>query len=176
MKKIFLLLLLMLAAVSCMETVDSYDPQPVPEPQDPPALMGKAFTRVVSFTANNKFSEIVTIPKEIVVYPSDIVLVYLRWSKQPNVWRLLPTSKFFTDGGELQYSFDFTTEDVSLFLTGDINLYTLGPKWTDHQVFRVVVMPATMAQKVDINDMKTVMNMVKERGRAYGRVPGGNAK
>ncbi len=158
MKK-YLLLFLPIFVLSCEGPVGP------PGPPGPPGPIGQAFEVVADFNSANNFSQLFTFPEDIVVFESDIVLVYLLWEVDEetgyDVWQPLPVSIFFVDG-ELQYAFDHTVADVRIFLTGDINLTALGPTWTQDQIFRVVIMPVEYIQGNNINlkDMEAVMELV----------------
>ncbi len=160
MKKYFALLLGFII-VSCEGPVGP------PGPPGPPGPIGQVFEVIADFTPSNNYSQIFAFPEEIVVYQSDIVVVYLLWEVDQetgyDVWQQLPVSVFFS-GGELQYAFDHTVADVRLFLTGDINLNTIGPGFTQDQIFRIVILPSeyVQANNVNLKDTEAVMNLVDE--------------
>ena len=54
------------------------------------------------------------------------------------------------------YNYEFTQTHVDFFLEGS-NLGLLGGEWTQNQVFRVVVVPATQVNGVDTSDINTVI-------------------
>lgn len=92
---------------------------------------------------------------------SDVALVYLLWGVDDNgveIWRQIPSSIFFADGGILQYNFDFTKFDVNLFLDANFPLDELGGAHTDNWVARVVVVPGNFMNsgRVDFSDYKAV--------------------
>ena len=89
------------------------------------------------------------------IYSDEVILVYRRWSN--NTWRLLPQTVFFENGNELDYNFDFTQNDVSIFLDSTLDLNTLGAEWIQNQTFRIVIIPASQINGVDISDINTVM-------------------
>ena len=161
MKKLSLILAV-LVMVSCQG-----DPGPVgPEgPQGPSGPVGQAFEVEANFSESNNYTQFFEIPSSIEVLESDIVAVYLLWEVDENtgndVWQPLPVSVFFDDG-ELQYAFDHTFVDVRLFLTGDINLGTVGDSYTQNQIFRVAVLPVDYveANKINMSNMGQVMNTV----------------
>ncbi len=109
-----------------------------------------------SFSQSNNFSRLVTINPPI--YSSDMILVYHLYDVDngTDVWRLMPQTYFFAGGGELDYNFDFTRFDVSLFLDANFDLNTLSPAWTQNQTFRIVIVPGYFSGKranaVDFKD------------------------
>ncbi|HEX6983620.1 MAG TPA: hypothetical protein VF181_12745 [Balneolaceae bacterium] len=158
-----LLILSVMFFVSC--GTGPQGPAGPPGPPGPPGLIGQAFEAQVNFDASNNYSQIVAFPSSIEVFTSDIVLAYLLWevdeSTGQDVWQPLPVSVFFNDG-ELQYAFDHTATDVRLFLTGDKDLNTVGPAFTQDQIFRIVILPVEYVQssKINLNDVNEVMNIV----------------
>lgn len=81
---------------------------------------------------------------------SDMILIY-RLADVINtgldVWESIPQTIYFSNGEELDYNFDFTTNDISIFL-GYTNPSVLIPQYTQNQVFRVVVVPGYLTNKV----------------------------
>lgn len=63
-----------------------------------------------------------------------------------DVWRTLPQAVYLPQG-ELDYNFDFTKNDVNIFLDSDFSLTTLSSSWTQSQVFRVVIIPGYFSNK-----------------------------
>ena len=105
-------------------------------------------------------------PQTVEVFESDVVLVYILWEQDVDgngdpvdVWRLLPQTRLL-DQGILQYNYDFTFFDVSIFLESDFDLGTLASVDTDAQIFRIAVLPAEFAagSRLDRSNIKAVMN------------------
>jgi hypothetical protein len=113
-----------------------------------------------SFTAANNYSKLITLNPPI--YSSDMVLVYRSFDviNNQNVWRQLPQTVYLAQG-ELDYNFDFTRNDINLFLDSDFDLATLGTAWSQNQLFRVVIIPGYFSNKynkaVDFNDYNAVV-------------------
>ena len=106
------------------------------------------FEATVDFTANNEFQQLVTIPSNVEVFESDVILVYLLEDVVSDgnggsldVWSQLPQT-FFVSQGTLVYNFDYTFVDVRLFLDGNFDLNTLGSEFTNDQTFRIAVVPS----------------------------------
>jgi len=120
-------------------------------PQGPPGppginILGQVYEVNIDFTAGNNYSQIVTFPNDIIVYESDVVLIY--WLEEVSgtldVWSPLPQTIYFNDGS-FQYTFNHTFVDANIFLQGDIDLSTLGNGFTRDQVFRIAIVPSEFA-------------------------------
>jgi hypothetical protein len=129
---------------------------PGPPGDDGAVLVANAFEIEVDFNAGNGYRIIEDYGFE--VFPFDVTLVYILWEQDngTDIWRLLPQVLEFPEG-QLQYNYDFTQTDVSIFLDGTVNFNILGSEWTQDQVFRVVVIPADNVGLVNINSLEEVM-------------------
>lgn len=126
-------------------------------PQGPPGESAIAFEISGSFNTGNDFQ----IQKfyDFQVFPDEVVLVYRLWSDPTDdldVWRLLPQTVYFDGGSDLVYNYDFTQEDVIVFLDSSSNLEGLGPEWTQDQFFRVIIVPASELNNVDVSNFDAV--------------------
>jgi len=123
-------------------------------------LLAEVFEVRTSFTAANNYSKLITLNPPI--YNSDMVVVYRLFDviNGQNLWRQLPQAVYLVQG-ELDYNFDFTRNDISLFLESDFDLATLGSAWSQNQVFRVVIIPGYFSNKnkkeIDFNDYDAVV-------------------
>lgn len=118
-------------------------------PAGPPgdSELAQVFEATANFNPGNSYSRLVTFPSDIVVYESDVVLVYLLEEVVDgdiDVWSQLPQT-YFLDQGTLLYTFDHTYLDVNIFLDANFNLNTLGSDYTDNQIFRIAILPAEYA-------------------------------
>jgi hypothetical protein len=119
-----------------------------------------------SFSGTNNYSRLVTIDPAI--YASDMILVYHLYEVTNNgtdVWRLMPQTYFFENGGELDYNFDFTQYDVRIFLDANFDLGSLSSSWTQNQTFRIVIVPGFFGNKttktVDFKDYNATIKALK---------------
>lgn len=173
MKKIyFLLSFIFIAFTSCSDDGEMGPPGP-PGPQGPPGedgLIGTVFDIEGDFTAANDYTLFVEYANftDIEVFESDVVLVYLRVGTDGEaggepvyVWRMLPQTYYLDGGGTMQYNYDYTFFDTSIFLDSDVDLSTLGAEFTDNQVFRIAILPADFAQSNDVSNYEAVMSALK---------------
>lgn len=100
------------------------------------------------------------------IFASDVVLIY-RLSGTVNsntpIWQLIPRT-LFVPQGELDYDFDFSQEDFTIYAGGTYNL-SLTPQYLNNQTFRIVIVPASFSTSIDKNNFSAVMNAlnIKER-------------
>lgn len=156
--------------------LDGFDGAPGPQgPQGPagpagPQTLGTVFDVKDTFTTANDFRIYFTFPKDkIEVFDTDVVMVYRLWEILPDdkipVYRPLPQTVFLP-GGAMQYSFDHTFLDASMFLDTQFDRTTLEAKWTTDQTFRVVVIPADFAKNgrlkaIDYNNYQEVSDLLQ---------------
>ena len=133
--------------------------------QDGINILGQVVEIEGTFDAANEYTLFYEFPQSIEVFESDVVLVYILWDQTEDgngepvdIWRLLPQTRLL-DQGILQYNFDHTFFDVSVFLESDFDLSTLLPGDTDNQIFRIAVLPSDFAQgsKLNYSNIDAVM-------------------
>jgi hypothetical protein len=134
--------------------------------QDGVNILGSVLEIEGDFNVGNDYSILYEFPQTVEVFESDVVLVFILWDQTEDgngepvdIWRLLPQTRIL-DQGLLQYNYDHTFLDVSIFLESDFDLDTLQPGDTDNQVFRIAVMPADFASssKMDKSNLDAVMH------------------
>lgn len=166
--KTFVLLLASLFIVSSCEGPMG------PPGQDGDALIGTIFEMEGDFNASNKYELYFDFPQNFEIYNTDVVLVYILWDvvnlngKNTDVWRLMPQtivlkdiSPNYTETDVLQYNFDYTVNDVRIFLETTMNFNDLLPAETQDQVFRIAVLPADFIagkKSAEISDLSLLMN------------------
>lgn len=137
--------------------------------QDGINILGTVLEIEGTFSFDNDYRIFYEFPQTVEVFESDVVLVYILWEQVDDgngelidVWRLLPQTRFL-DQGLLQYNYDHTFFDVSVFLESDFDLATLSPGDTDNQVFRIAIMPAEFGQnsKLDRSNLDAVMRSLQ---------------
>lgn len=114
-----------------------------------------------NFTSSNTYKVKFIFPSTII--SSDMVLVYrlTGTSNGNDLWEFLPETHYFSDGTRnFGYNFDFTRNDVQIYLEGN-DLGTLDAAYRLNQIFRIVVVPADLVYAVDKNNYSEVMNVLK---------------
>lgn len=99
-----------------------------------------------------------------IILDSDNILIY-RMSgtinAQTPVWQLIPRT-LFLDEGELDYDYDFSRVDFTIYAGGTYNL-ALTPQFIQNQTFRIVILPGYFSKSstLDVNDYNAVINYYK---------------
>lgn len=133
-------------------------------------ILGQVYDITGDFTPGNNYSLFSVFSEDapsVEVFETDVVLVYILWeqiddpSGPIDVWRLLPQTRLLNQG-ILQYNYDHTFLDVSIFLEADFDLGTLFPGDTDNQTFRIAILPAdgVGAAKLDVSNMQAVLDFL----------------
>jgi hypothetical protein len=171
MKKIFLLPALLISLIfgACEGPVGppGYDGI---DGLDGVNILGKVYDITDDFSASNDytiFSVFAQDAPSVEVFETDVVLVYILWdqvdssSGPVDIWRLLPQTRLLNQG-ILQYNYDFTYQDVTIFLESDFSLSTLLPGDTNNQTFRIAILPADGVGKsnLDVSNMEEVLKFL----------------
>jgi hypothetical protein len=92
-----------------------------------------------------------------IIYSSDVVLIY-RLSGTINsstpIWQLIPRTLFLSQG-ELDYDYDFSLEDFTIYAGGNYNL-SLTPQYLNNQTFRIVIVPGSFSASINKSDYSAV--------------------
>ncbi|MDT0540881.1 collagen-like protein [Croceitalea sp. P059] len=176
--KTFLGILVVAFAISCegpqgppgLNGFDGLDGLDGLDGQDGINILGQVLEVEGTFEAANDYSIFFEFPQSIEVFESDLVLVYILFEQTDDpdggdpidVWRLLPQTRIL-DQGLLQYNYDHTFLDVSIFLESDFDLSTLPAGDTDNQIFRIAVVPAEFGTDngVDTSNLNAVMSALE---------------
>jgi hypothetical protein len=117
-------------------------PQGIQGPQGDPGEIGIVFEyENIDFTAPD-YEVFLNYPEDFDGLPSDVALVYLLWGTDQDleIWRPLPQTAILPEG-TLVYNYDFTLQDIRLFLDADFSLDQLTAIDTDDWIARVVIVP-----------------------------------
>ncbi len=123
-------------------------------------IVGKVFEVETDFTAAGNFGFVDTYDFDLL--ESDKVLIYVHYGveEERDIWRLLPQTVYLP-GGIFTYNYDFTFTNYSVFLEGNLDLNTLGPEWTENQIFRVLIVPADRIDtRMDYSDHDAMLKLL----------------
>lgn len=156
MKRIFLLL-----AVVAMTAFQSCEGDPGPAgPPGADGLIAEVFEVTTNFvpTADPETSYRSFFDLNPAIFTSDVVLVYeLSGVFDGNdIWKPLPQTYTFDNGGILLYNFDFTVNDFSIFMDANFDRSTLDATWTQNRTFRIVIIPGEFSNIIDVNNYNAV--------------------
>jgi len=149
MKRIFLLL-----AVVGLTTLSSCEgPQGPPGPQGPIGIESEVFElQNINFQLdqNNEYTIFQTLNPPIL--DADNILIY-RMSgtinPQTPIWQLIPRTLYLNEG-ELDYDYDFSRVDFTIYAGGTYNL-ALTPQFIQNQTFRIVIVPGFFSKNSGVN-------------------------
>jgi hypothetical protein len=92
------------------------------------------------------------------ILDSDQILIYRLTgtidSSTP-IWQSIPRTLFLPQG-ELDYDFDFSKEDFTIYAGGTYNL-ALTPQLLNNQTFRIVIIPGYFSKSIDKNNYQAVV-------------------
>jgi hypothetical protein len=95
------------------------------------------------------------------IFASDVVLIYrLSGTIDANtpIWQLIPRTLFLPQG-ELDYDFDFSREDFTIYAGGTYDL-SLTPNFITNQTFRIVIVPGFFGKNSAV-DVKNYNEVIK---------------
>jgi len=123
----------------------------------------------VNFGLNNNGEYTIYRTINPTILDSDSILIYRlagTIDSQTPIWQLIPRT-LFLDEGELDYDYDFSLEDFTIYAGGTYNLAQT-PQFLNNQTFRIVAIPGyfstskgTNSPTVDLSDYNAVV-------KAYG--------
>ena len=154
MKRIFLLL-----AVIGLTTLSSCDGDT--GPQGPPGPESEVFElQNVNFQLNQNNEYTIFQNLTPFINDADNILIYRMAgtiNPQTPIWQLIPRT-LFLDEGELDYDFDFSAVDFTIYAGGTYNL-ALTPQFIQNQTFRIVIIPGYFSKgtSIDYNDYYAVI-------------------
>lgn len=163
MKKIFLLL-----AVVGMTVLQSCEGDAGPQGEPGYSAEAEVFEiRNVNFINDGGGNYTIIYDLNPAILNSDMILMYrlAGVSNGLDIWEQMPKTYYFNNGEELDYNFDFTTNDINVNL-GYTDSSVLQPAFIQNQVFRVVVIPGYLSNKVgadlSYDNVKSKLNITDE--------------
>jgi hypothetical protein len=158
MKKIFLLLAMVSTAAFTGCTIEDDQPNVIENNYD---FVAEAFQlngiNLGFENTTGRYEYLVEFNQPL--FPSDVILVY-RWVNDngTGVWQQIPRTLYLGGGDEVDYDFNFNRDDLLIFADANFDLGT-APEFRNNQTFRVVIIPADGAARVDYSDYNTVAQM-----------------
>lgn len=105
---------------------------------------------------NNRFQIPIRFDASKPLPSTDVVLVYRRngVDNGANVWQPIPRTMYLQQG-DLDYDFDFTVRDVTLYAAADFDIMAQNAdfqnQYMNNQVFRLVFVPASATSKIKLD-------------------------
>ncbi len=160
MKKVIALL----AVIGMFSLQGCSGPEGVPGPAGQDGLLSEVFElKNINFGYNATDGYTIYQKLTPAIYASDVVLIY-RLSGTINsntpIWQLIPRTLFLSQGNELDYDFDFSKEDFTIFAKGNYDLATT-PQYLNNQTFRIVIVPGSFSTTLNTSDYAAVMATLK---------------
>lgn len=161
MKKIFLCLAL-IGLFGLQGCTGPEGPEGPPGPNGQDGLLSEVFElQNVNFGYNATDGYTIYQTLNPNIYASDNILIY-RLSGTINastpIWQSIPRTLYLPQG-ELDYDFDFSKVDFTIYAGGTYDLSTT-PSYLQHQTFRIVIIPGYFSNKmktVDTSDYNAVI-------------------
>lgn len=114
-------------------------------------------TAPITFNAGNDFSQLVLL--DPILFPEDMVLVYRQGydaSANVNFWELIPRTVYFLDStDEVDYDFNFTRNDIQIYMGANFNMNAIPAELTVNQVFRIVIIPGSQTGQAKMAPVNT---------------------
>ncbi|WP_298153538.1 hypothetical protein [Flavobacterium sp.] len=155
-------LLLVLAFIGSAAVFQSCEGDPGPPGADgADGVESEVFElRNVNFTLNNNNEYTIYGTLNPNIFDSDNILIYrlsgLIDANTP-IWQLIPRTLFLNEG-ELDYDYDFSKEDFTIYAGGTFNVGQV-PQYINNQTFRIVIIPGYFSKKaVDKQDYNAVLS------------------
>lgn len=156
-KTIAALLFMTVVLISCGDR-GPVGPEGPPGPPGP-EILPTSFEFNATLSPDNDFEYINSIPNEIDVFDSDVVIAFVLedYIEQDDleVWRQLPITEFNSKGTVL-FDFDYTLIDVRVFL--DANYFLTSSDGYQDVLIRAVHIPANFAAKMKTESLKNIQN------------------
>ncbi|MFV0482600.1 MAG: hypothetical protein ACK5MG_00690 [Bacteroidales bacterium] len=142
MKKNLLRITIILLSIGMINSCIGPQGEPGRDGLDGSNTIGETLEISANFLEQYNYTERITLSPAI--YDGDAIFVYWRSSENPNVWRPLPYTVYFEDGNELDYMFDYTLNDVQIYL--GFTHASPPVDYSSNQIFRIVIIPSQLIQ------------------------------
>lgn len=154
--------ILLLFAFVGITTLTSCDGDQGPQgPRGPSGIESEVFElQNVNFQLNEDNEYTIFQNLTPFINDADNILIYRlagTIDAQTPIWQLIPRT-LFLDEGELDYDFDFSPIDFTIYAGGTFNIATT-PQFINNQTFRIVIIPGYFSKgsTLDYNDYDAVI-------------------
>lgn len=97
------------------------------------------------------------------IFASDVILIYRlvgTIDSSTPIWQQIPRTEYLSEG-ELDYDFDFSKEDFTIYARATYDVLGLTPTYVRNETFRIVIVPAYLSNrrsnKIDYSDYNAVI-------------------
>lgn len=157
MKKLFFALIATTSVAATFFLQGCEGPVGPPGPNGADGLIGEVHEVTATFTSSNNYRADFDFKPAI---PSSDKVVGFILEGEDNLkndnWEPLPQT-FFHNGNTYLYTFDFSLAGFTLHLKGNASPGLLSSGQRTNRVFRILVVPAALLGKVDLNNMQDIM-------------------
>jgi hypothetical protein len=97
------------------------------------------------------------------LYNDETVLIYRLTgviNSSTPIWQLIPRTIYLSGGNEIDYDYDFSKVDFTIYASGNYDL-ELTPEFLDNQTFRIVILPSNLLNSINKNNYVEVMSALK---------------
>ena len=96
------------------------------------------------------------------LYNEETVLIYRLTgviNSSTPIWQLIPRTIYLSSGREIDYDFDFSKKDFTIYARGNYDL-ELTPDFLDNQTFRIVILPSNLVSSLNTTNYVEVMKTI----------------
>lgn len=119
--------------------------------------------RNIDFIENNPQNYSIYRTLDPQIFASDVILIYRlvgTIDSSTPIWQQIPRTEYLPEG-ELDYDFDFSKEDFTIYARSTYDALGLTPSFVTNETFRIVIVPAFLSNKgasqVDFSDYNAVI-------------------
>lgn len=128
-----------------------------PGPAGADGLIGEVHEVTATFTSANNYAADFDFSPAIPGSDKVVGFILEGEDNQGNDnWEPLPQT-FFDNGSTYVYTFNFSRTGFTLFLDGNANPGLISSAKRTNRVFRMLIVPAALLGKVDLNNMQDIM-------------------
>jgi hypothetical protein len=98
------------------------------------------------------------------IIDSDVLLIYTLADVKPDglpVWQQIPNTIFVAPGKQLNYDFEFTKKEFTIYARGNYDISTT-PEYIINQTFRIVIVPGQFSKNKTSIDYSNYYDVIKK--------------